>query len=57
MVVPDVAWSYEDTLPEAAPIEGMLSFDPARVDVEAEVPDVGPVAIQCITWRSSQGRP
>jgi uncharacterized protein (DUF427 family) len=49
VVVPDVAWSYEDTLPEAAPIEGMLSFDPARVDVEAEVPDVGPVAIECTT--------
>jgi uncharacterized protein (DUF427 family) len=25
-VVPDVAWSYEDPLPESLPIKGMLSF-------------------------------
>ena len=29
-VVPDVAWSYEDALPESSPVEGYLSFDPAR---------------------------
>lgn len=40
VVVHDAAWSYEDALPEATPIEGLLSFDPARVDVEAELPSV-----------------
>ena len=49
VVVHDVAWSYADTLPEAAPIEGMLSFDPARVDVEAELPDADGVVIECTT--------
>ena len=34
----DVAWSYEDTLPESLPIKGFLSFDDARVDVVAELP-------------------
>jgi uncharacterized protein (DUF427 family) len=49
VVVHDVAWSYEDTLPEAALIEGLLSFDPARADVEAELPDTGGVVIECTT--------
>ena len=33
-----MAWSYEDPLPESVPIAGMLSFDPARADVRAEIP-------------------
>jgi uncharacterized protein (DUF427 family) len=37
-VVEDVAWSYEDPLPESILIEGYLSFDPTRVEVEAELP-------------------
>jgi uncharacterized protein (DUF427 family) len=37
-VVPDIAWSYEDPLPESLPIRGYLSFDEARVDVLAELP-------------------
>lgn len=37
-VVPDVAWSYEDALPESSQVEGMLSFDPLRCDVTAELP-------------------
>jgi uncharacterized protein (DUF427 family) len=37
-VVDDVAWSYEDPLPETLPIEGYLSFDAARCDVLAELP-------------------
>lgn len=37
-VIEDVAWSYEDPLPESAPIAGHLSFDLDRVDVEAELP-------------------
>ena len=49
VVVPDVAWSYEDALPESSPVEGHLSFDPARVTIEAELPDTGPVAIECTT--------
>jgi uncharacterized protein (DUF427 family) len=38
-IVDDVAWSYEDPLPESLPIKGMLSFDPARVEVLAELPE------------------
>jgi uncharacterized protein (DUF427 family) len=30
-LVPDVAWSYDDPLPEAGPIAGLLSFYPERV--------------------------
>lgn len=37
-VVEDIAWSYEDPLPETLPIKGFLSFDPARVDMLAELP-------------------
>jgi uncharacterized protein (DUF427 family) len=48
-VVADVAWSYEDALPESSPVEGHLSFDPTRCTVEAELPDAGPVAIACTT--------
>jgi uncharacterized protein (DUF427 family) len=38
-VVDDVAWSYADPLPESSPIRGFFSFDPARADVVAELPD------------------
>jgi uncharacterized protein (DUF427 family) len=37
-VIDDVAWSYEDPPPESLPIKGFLSFDAARVDVDAELP-------------------
>jgi uncharacterized protein (DUF427 family) len=37
-VVDDVAWSYEDPLPETLPIRGFLSFDENRADVLAELP-------------------
>jgi uncharacterized protein (DUF427 family) len=37
-VVDDVAWSYDNPLPESAPIKGYLSFDSARADVFAELP-------------------
>jgi len=40
-VVDDVAWSYEDPLPESAPIRGCLSFDPAKADVVADLPSIG----------------
>ena len=40
-VVDDVAWSYEDTYPESAPIQGWLSFDEARARVTAELPAGG----------------
>jgi uncharacterized protein (DUF427 family) len=36
--VSDVAWSYEDPLPESLPIKGMLSFDEQRVDVVQDLP-------------------
>ena len=38
-VVEDVAWSYPDPLPESLPIKGMLSFDEAKADVLAELPE------------------
>lgn len=37
-VIDDVAWSYDDPLPESMPIKGYLSFDAARADVLAELP-------------------
>ncbi|MCV7223201.1 DUF427 domain-containing protein [Mycolicibacterium elephantis] len=37
-VVADVAWSYDDPLPETLPIKGFLSFDTERADVSAELP-------------------
>ena len=37
-VIDDVAWSYPDTPPESLPIQGYLSFDPARVQMLAELP-------------------
>ena len=39
-VVEDVAWSYDDPLPEPLPIKGYFSFDPPRADVAAELPAV-----------------
>jgi uncharacterized protein (DUF427 family) len=36
--VDDVAWSYEDPLPESAAIKGLLSFEPARATIEHDVP-------------------
>jgi uncharacterized protein (DUF427 family) len=37
-VVEDVAWSYETPLPESLRLGGMLCFDPAHVDVTAQLP-------------------
>jgi uncharacterized protein (DUF427 family) len=34
----DVAWSYEDPLPECLPIAGLLSFDEARATVVHDLP-------------------
>lgn len=36
--VDDIAWSYQDPLPESLPVKGFLSFDAARVTVEADLP-------------------
>lgn len=38
-VVPDAAWSYDDPLPESSRIAGFLSFDPEKVDVDADLPE------------------
>jgi uncharacterized protein (DUF427 family) len=38
-VVGDVAWSYPDPPPESLPIKGFLSFDGARAEVVAELPE------------------
>ena len=48
-VVEDVAWSYEDPLPESLPIKGYLSFDSKRADVVAELPEfrAGPADCGC----------
>jgi uncharacterized protein (DUF427 family) len=37
-VVEDVAWTYEDPLPESTAIAGHFSFDLARADVHAQLP-------------------
>jgi uncharacterized protein (DUF427 family) len=38
-VVEDVAWSYDDPLPESTLIKGYLSFDLGRAQVTAELPN------------------
>ncbi|MGH8995163.1 MAG: DUF427 domain-containing protein [Acidimicrobiales bacterium] len=40
-VLEDVAWSYEEPLPESAPLAGLLSFYEARVSLEHDLPPVG----------------
>lgn len=37
-VVPDVAWSYDDPLPESAPIAGLLAFYSERTTMFQDVP-------------------
>ncbi len=38
MAVADVAWSYEDPLPESAAIKGLLCFEPSRATVIDDLP-------------------
>ena len=38
----DVAWSYEDPLPESLPVAGLLCFDPAHADVTEAFPPPPP---------------
>ena len=38
----DVAWSYEDPLPESLPIAGLLCFDPAHAEVTEALPPPPP---------------
>lgn len=38
-VVQDVAWTYEDPLPESLAIAGCFSFEPTVADVSAELPE------------------
>lgn len=37
-VIDDVAWSYDNPLPESLPIKGHFSFDAARVSLLADLP-------------------
>jgi uncharacterized protein (DUF427 family) len=37
-VVADVAWSYDEPLPETLPIRGYFSFDSGKAEVVAELP-------------------
>ncbi len=39
--VTDVAWSYEDPLPESAPLRGCLSFEGSRVALRHDLPAAG----------------
>jgi uncharacterized protein (DUF427 family) len=39
--VADVAWSYEDPLPESTPLRGLLSFEPSRVTLRHDLPPGG----------------
>jgi uncharacterized protein (DUF427 family) len=41
-VVEDVAWSYDDPLPESLPIREMLAFDPTRATVVQALPQEPP---------------
>ena len=45
----DVAWTYEDPLPESLPIKGWFSFEPTVADVVAELPEfrAGPADCGC----------
>lgn len=47
--IEDVAWSYEDPLPESVPIAGYLSFDPDRVAVDAALPEDAAAVAACDT--------
>ncbi len=38
LVVEDIAWSYQDPLPESAPLAGLLSFDETRVKLDHDLP-------------------
>jgi uncharacterized protein (DUF427 family) len=40
VVLPDVAWSYEDALPESMPLQHLVSFDDQRVSVLHDLPPV-----------------
>jgi uncharacterized protein (DUF427 family) len=40
VTVPDVAWSYEDPLPECAPIRGLVSFEAARATLVHDLPGI-----------------
>lgn len=37
-VIDDVAFSYDDPLPESLPITGFFSFDPDKAEIDAELP-------------------
>jgi uncharacterized protein (DUF427 family) len=37
-ILPDVAWSYEDALPESVPLQHLVSFDDQRVSVVHDLP-------------------
>jgi uncharacterized protein (DUF427 family) len=41
VVLDDVAWSYEDALPESLPLQRFLSFDESRVTVVHDLPPAG----------------
>lgn len=38
VVLQDIAWSYEDALPESAPLQHLVSFDDQRVSVFHDLP-------------------
>jgi uncharacterized protein (DUF427 family) len=46
-VVDDVAWTYDNPLPESLPIKGYFSFDASRVQLTAELPDAGAASCGC----------
>lgn len=59
VVVEDVAWSYEDPLPESLPLRGLLSFDPARAEVTTDLPSEAeaiPVGFRHVSPRLRWGR-
>ncbi len=48
-IIEDAAWSYDNPLPESGPIAGLISFEPTRVAIQAELPVGATIPIECTT--------
>lgn len=56
-IVEDVAWSYDEPLPESQAIAGLLSFEPTRVRLDAELPVGATIPVECTTECAVPVRP
>jgi uncharacterized protein (DUF427 family) len=55
VVVEDVAWSYEDPLPESLPLSRLLSFDETRAMVTHDLPAARPRRTRECTFTLKRG--